>query len=78
MPICRYTLHLELNMTSDNYRGRLVKTKGVDPDKKVRGTDWWVTQPFPAGGLAGRCKPPSGVRGKAPEANAFWNKCFEN
>ena len=31
--------------------------KGVDPDKKVRGTDWCVTQPFPSGG---RCKPPAG------------------
>ena len=29
----------------------LLQTKGVDLDKKVRGTDWCVTQPFPAGGL---------------------------
>ena len=28
-----------------------------------------LTQSFAAGG---RCKPPSGVRGGAPEANAFW------
>ena len=28
-----------------------LEAKGVDPDKKVRGTDWCVTQPFPAGGL---------------------------
>ena len=28
-----------------------LEAKGVDPDKKVRGTDWRVTQPFPAGGL---------------------------
>ena len=40
------------------------------------GTDWCVTQTFPAGGL-GRCrgsKPSSGVRGRAPEAKAFWQK----
>ena len=30
-----------------------------------------MTQTFPAGGL-GRCKLPSEVRGRAPEANAFW------
>ena len=47
----------------------LLLVMGVDPDKKVRGTDWWVTQPFPAGGLGGA---------GAPEANVFWNKCFEN
>ena len=41
------------------------------------GTDWCVTQPFPAG-VWGRCKPPSGVRGRAPEANAFWQKSFTN
>ena len=28
-----------------------VGPKGVDPDKKVRGADWCVTQPFPSGGL---------------------------
>ena len=55
-----------------------LKAKGVDPDKKVRGTDLCVTQPFPAGGLGGRCERPSGVRGGAPEANAFWNNFFEN
>ena len=51
--------------------------KGVDLDTKVGGTDWCVTQPFPPGGL-GRCKPPSGVRGRAPEANAFWQTYFAN
>ena len=33
--------------------------------------DWCVTQPFPAG-VWGCCKPPNGVRGRAPEANGFW------
>ena len=47
-----------------------VAAKGVDPDEKVKGTDWCVTQPFPAGGLGGAVS--------SPEANAFWNKCFEN
>ena len=27
---------------------------------------------FSSWGCGGRCKPPSGVRGRAPEANAFW------
>ena len=26
----------------------------------------------------GRCKPPNGVRGGAPEANAFWQQSIEN
>ena len=39
-----------------------LEAKGVDPDKKVRGTDWCVTQPFPAGGLWALYVP-SGVRG---------------
>ena len=34
--------------------------KGVDPDKKVRGADWCVTQPFPTGGLEGAVSPPAG------------------
>ena len=34
--------------------------KGVDPDKKVRGTDWCVTQHLPAGGLGGAVSPPAG------------------
>ena len=46
----------------ENTRGKneVVCTKGVDPDKKVRGTDWCVTQPFPAGGLGGAVSPPAG------------------
>ena len=32
---------------------------------------------FLAWGL-GRCKPPSGVRGRAPEANAFLQQSIEN
>ena len=51
-------------------------TKAVDPDKKVRGTDLCATQPFPAGGLGGAVSPQRGPGG-APEANAFWNICFE-
>ena len=35
-------------------------------------------QSFPAGGLEGCCKPPSGVRGRAPEANAYWQQSTEN
>ena len=45
-------------------------TKGVDPDKKMRGTDWCVTQPFRAGGL-GRCEPPSGVRAEPRRQTHF-------
>ena len=41
--------------------------KGVDPDKKVKGTDWCVTQPFPAGGLGGVVSPP----GKPPRQMDF-------
>ena len=37
----------------------IVLVKGVDPDKKVRGTDWCVTQPFPAG-VWGAVSPPAG------------------
>ena len=29
-------------------------------------------------GFGGRCKPPGGVRGRAPEANAFWQQSIEN
>ena len=29
-------------------------------------------------GVGGRCKPPSGVRGGAPEANAYWQQSTEN
>ena len=29
-------------------------------------------------GVWGRCKPPSGVRGGAPEANAYWQQSTEN
>ena len=29
-------------------------------------------------GGGGRCKPPSGARGGAPEANAFWQQSIEN
>ena len=49
--------------------------KGVDPDTKGGGgTDWCVTQPFPSGG---HCKPLSGVRGRAPEANGFWQNLLQ-
>ena len=41
------------------------------------GQAWCVTQPFPAG-VWRRCKPPGGVRGRAPEANAFWQQSLEN
>ena len=34
--------------------------KGVDLDKKVGGTDWCVTQHFPAGGLGGAVSPSAG------------------
>ena len=37
------------------------------------GQAWCVTQPFPAGG-SGRCESLSGTRGRAPEANAFWQQ----
>ena len=33
---------------------------------------------FSSWGFAGRCKPPNGVRGGAPEANAFWQQSIEN
>ena len=29
-------------------------------------------------GFGGRSKPPNGVRGGAPEANAFWQQSIEN
>ena len=38
------------------------------PDPKV--SSW-------GSGGGGRCKPPSGVRGGVPEANAFWPKNLE-
>ena len=38
-----------------------------------------MTQRSPAGGFGGgRCKPPNGARGGAPEANAFWQQSIEN
>ena len=37
-----------------------------------------VTKPCPAGVLGGRSKPPNGVRGGAPEANAFRQQSIEN
>ena len=37
-----------------------------------------VTQPNSAGVLGGAVSPPSGVRGRAPEANEFWQQSFEN
>ena len=36
-----------------------------------------MNQPFPAGGFGGGCEPHSGVRGRAPEANAFWQSSIE-
>ena len=54
----------------------IVATKGVDPDTKVGGADCCVNPTFSSWGSGGRCKPPSGVRGRAPEANAFWQKYF--
>ena len=33
---------------------------------------------FSRWGFGGRCKPPNGVRGGAPEANAFWQQSIEN
>ena len=36
-----------------------------------------VSQPSSAW-VWGRCKPPNGVRGRGPEANAFWQQSIEN
>ena len=33
---------------------------------------------FSSWGFGGRCKPPNGVRGGVPEANAFWQQSIEN
>ena len=43
-----------------------------------KGTDQCVTQLFAAGGVGGAVSPRSGVRGGAPEANAFWQQSIEN
>ena len=39
----------EVIQKTQEYEG--FEEMGVDPDTKVGGTDWCVTQPFPAGGL---------------------------
>ena len=46
--------------------------------RNVRKGGAGVTQPSPAGGLGWCCKPPNGVRGRIPEANAFWQQSTEN
>ena len=43
-----------------------VRVSYVYPDKEVRGTDWCVTQPFPAGGLGGAVAPPQRGLGRSP------------
>ena len=46
-------------------RGKCMWKQGVDPDKI--GCDPNLS----SWGFGGRCKPPNGVRGRAPESSAF-------
>ena len=50
-------------------------SKGVDPDKKVRGTDWYVTQPFPVGGL-GALQAPQRGPGRSPGGKRILEQMF--
>ena len=50
-----------------------------------RGVHFWcqltegsVCNPNVSSLVWGCCKPPSGIRGRAPEANAFWQQSIEN
>ena len=46
-------------------------------EKKISDTFFWMHN-LSQLGVWGRCKPPSGARGGAPEANAYWQQSTEN